>query len=127
MAVDLDAGSCSKAYWLSFITNSSLDTLLSVHTSCKLVQSASFLLTLQKSGKAKKVETAEEKEERLRLEAIEAAEHGAKLEKATAARLSERRAREQEYAHLNALKIQNQWRSIMRQVRPYCPVLHKQL
>ena len=71
---------------------------------------------LQRAGKAKKVETAEEREERLRLEAIEAAEHGARLEKATAARLSERRAREQQYAHLNALKIQNQWRSIMRQV-----------
>ena len=72
----------------------------------------------QRAGKVKKVETAEEKEERLRIEAIEAAEHGAKLEKATAAKLSERRAREQEYAHLNALKIQNQWRSIMRQVHP---------
>ncbi|KAK9826691.1 hypothetical protein WJX74_010157 [Apatococcus lobatus] len=79
----------------------------------------------KKSGKAKKVETAEEKEERLRLEAIEAAEHGAKLEKATAARLSERRAREQEYAHLNALKIQNQWRSIMRQAKT--EVLRKEI
>ncbi len=71
---------------------------------------------LQRAGKAKKVESAEEREERLRVEAIEAAEHGARLEKATAAKLSERRTREQEYAHLNALKIQNQWRSIMRQV-----------
>uniref|UniRef100_A0A7R9W0W4 Dynein regulatory complex subunit 2 n=1 Tax=Chlamydomonas euryale TaxID=1486919 RepID=A0A7R9W0W4_9CHLO len=62
-------------------------------------------------------ETDEERVIRLQMEALQAEERGRREQEATRIALRERQLREQKYAHLNSIKIHNQWRKIMRMAK----------
>ena len=62
-------------------------------------------------------ETDEERMIRLQMEALAADEKERQNQEATRVALRERQIREQRYAHLNSIKIHNQWRKIMRMAK----------
>ncbi|DBB08340.1 TPA: Para-hydroxybenzoate--polyprenyltransferase, mitochondrial precursor (PHB:polyprenyltransferase), variant 2 [Trebouxia sp. C0006] len=71
-----------------------------------------------KSSKSKKLnETDEERAARLEAEAAAAQEGARRREEAARLRLVERQQKEQAYGHMNAVKIHNQWRRIMRMAK----------
>ena len=65
----------------------------------------------------KENETEEERRIRQEMEALQADEQERKEQEATRVALRERQIREQRYAHLNGIKIHNQWRKIMRMAK----------
>mmetsp|Transcript_30030 Transcript_30030/g.66514 ORF Transcript_30030/g.66514 Transcript_30030/m.66514 type:complete len:550 (-) Transcript_30030:342-1991(-) len=69
------------------------------------------------SSKVKENETDEERKVRLEMEALAADENERRQQEAVRVALRERQLREQRYAHLNAIKIHNQWRKIMRMAK----------
>ncbi|KAK9816665.1 hypothetical protein WJX72_003464 [[Myrmecia] bisecta] len=70
-----------------------------------------------KKGKPKKTETDEERAARLEAEAAAAEEGSHRREEAARLALREKQRREQGYAHMNGIKIHNQWRRIMRMAK----------
>lgn len=62
-------------------------------------------------------ETDEERMIRLQMEALAADEKERRDQEANRVQLRERQLREQRYAHLNSIKIHNQWRKIMRMAK----------
>ncbi|EFJ45142.1 hypothetical protein VOLCADRAFT_106097, partial [Volvox carteri f. nagariensis] len=62
-------------------------------------------------------ETEEERRIRLEMEALAADEAERRAQEAARVALRERQLREQRYAHLNGIKIHNQWRKIMRMAK----------
>ncbi|KAG2424497.1 hypothetical protein HYH02_015167 [Chlamydomonas schloesseri] len=69
------------------------------------------------ASKVRENETEEEKKIRLEMEALAADEAERKAQEAARVALRERQLREQRYAHLNGIKIHNQWRKIMRMAK----------
>lgn len=69
------------------------------------------------ASKVKDNETEEERKIRLEMEALAADEAERRAQEATRVALRERQLREQRYAHLNGIKIHNQWRKIMRMAK----------
>lgn len=62
-------------------------------------------------------ETDAERRIRLEMEALAAQENERREQEAARVALRERQIREQLYAHLNGIKIHNQWRKIMRMAK----------
>ncbi|KAG2490043.1 hypothetical protein HYH03_011508 [Edaphochlamys debaryana] len=69
------------------------------------------------ASKVRENETEEERKIRLEMEALAADEAERKAQEAARVALRERQLREQRYAHLNGIKIHNQWRKIMRMAK----------
>mmetsp|Transcript_8140 Transcript_8140/g.20845 ORF Transcript_8140/g.20845 Transcript_8140/m.20845 type:complete len:521 (+) Transcript_8140:159-1721(+) len=71
----------------------------------------------KKEAKPKIKETEEERQTRVDLELLAAEENNRKMEEAARLGLRERQLREERYAKINAIKIHNQWRKIMRMAK----------
>ncbi|GFH08593.1 uncharacterized protein HaLaN_03578, partial [Haematococcus lacustris] len=69
------------------------------------------------STKQRENETEDERRVRLEMEALQADENDRREQEAARLALRERQLREQRYAHLNGIKIHNQWRKIMRMAK----------
>ncbi|GBF98175.1 hypothetical protein Rsub_10675 [Raphidocelis subcapitata] len=65
-------------------------------------------------GKGGKAETAEERAARLEMESLANEERQRRDAEIARVALRQRQEREQRYAHINGIKIHNQWRKIMR-------------
>ncbi|GFR42630.1 hypothetical protein Agub_g3566, partial [Astrephomene gubernaculifera] len=69
------------------------------------------------ASKVRDNETEEERKIRLEMEALAADEAERRAQEQARVALRERQLREQRYAHLNGIKIHNQWRKIMRMAK----------
>ncbi|GIL71703.1 hypothetical protein Vretimale_863 [Volvox reticuliferus] len=69
------------------------------------------------ASKVRENETEEERRIRLEMEALAADEAERRAQETARVALRERQLREQRYAHLNGIKIHNQWRKIMRMAK----------
>uniref|UniRef100_A0A383VVU5 Dynein regulatory complex subunit 2 n=1 Tax=Tetradesmus obliquus TaxID=3088 RepID=A0A383VVU5_TETOB len=68
----------------------------------------------KKASKPAKDETEEERKVRLEMEALAAEEKARNQAELLRVELRQKQLREQQYAHINGIKIHNQWRKIMR-------------
>uniref|UniRef100_A0A061R1K0 Dynein regulatory complex subunit 2 n=1 Tax=Tetraselmis sp. GSL018 TaxID=582737 RepID=A0A061R1K0_9CHLO len=71
----------------------------------------------KKEAKPKIKETEEERQVRLEMEALAAEEENRRREEDARIALRERQLREERYSKINAIKIHNQWRKIMRMAK----------
>ncbi|KXZ51819.1 hypothetical protein GPECTOR_11g26 [Gonium pectorale] len=69
------------------------------------------------ASKVRENESEEERRIRLEMEALAADEAERRAQEIARVALRERQLREQRYAHLNGIKIHNQWRKIMRMAK----------
>uniref|UniRef100_A0A7S1SW74 Dynein regulatory complex subunit 2 n=1 Tax=Tetraselmis chuii TaxID=63592 RepID=A0A7S1SW74_9CHLO len=71
----------------------------------------------KKEAKPKIKETEDERQTRIEMELLAAEENNRKMEETARLGLRERQLREERYAKINAIKIHNQWRKIMRMAK----------